>query len=238
MERTERIVRVVPDVPAIHRRFDYSVPAGLDHEIGVGSRVRIELHGRRVGAWVVEDDVAATPGVSVKPLAASSGQGPPPTVVAMAEWAAWRWAGPMSSFLGTASPARVVRTAGHGRAEYRQHDSERSHRVDESEDGPPSPGGGSVTLVDAALAADGLVSVVRLAPALDGALVVLEVLHRTGPGGVLVLAPSHARASQLADRLRGAGVPFALMPDMWEQAASGRVVVVGTRAAAWAPIPR
>ncbi len=94
---------------AIHRRFDYSVPPSMSGDIGVGSRVRIDLHGRRVGAWVVEDDVEPTARVSVKPLAASSGLGPPPSVVTLAEWAAWRWAGPLSSFLGTASPPRVVR---------------------------------------------------------------------------------------------------------------------------------
>ncbi|HEY4701138.1 MAG TPA: hypothetical protein VIH64_04570, partial [Streptosporangiaceae bacterium] len=98
---------MVPDVPAIHRRFDYLVPSALDGEIEVGSRVRIELHGRRVGAWVVEDQVAPIPGVTLKPLSASSGQGPPPAVVELAEWAAWRWAGPLSSFLGTASPPKV-----------------------------------------------------------------------------------------------------------------------------------
>ena len=102
-------MRVVPDVPAIHRRFDYTVPLALDEEIGVGSRVRVDLHGRRVGGWVVEDRVDPVAGVEAKPLAASSGMGPPASVVSLAEWAAWRWAGPLSSFLGTASPSRVVR---------------------------------------------------------------------------------------------------------------------------------
>ena len=107
----QRVVRVVPDVPAIHRRFDYSVPPPLGRDLRVGSRVRVELHGRRVGAWVVEDGVVAPAGVPLKPLAALSGDGPPPEVVALAEWAAWRWAGPLSSFLGTASPPRLVRGA-------------------------------------------------------------------------------------------------------------------------------
>ena len=86
------MVRVVPDVPAIHRRFDYVVPPSLDEELRVGSRVRVELHGRRVGAWVVEDHVRGLPGIPLLPLAASSGDGPPPGLVALAQWAAWRWA--------------------------------------------------------------------------------------------------------------------------------------------------
>ncbi len=241
------MVRVVPDVPAIHRRFDYRVPSGWGHDLRVGSRVRIELHGRRVGAWVAEDHVAQLPGVTLKPLAASSGDGPPPTVMAVAEWAAWRWAGPVSSFLGTASPPRVVRDAW----------SRSPSPGGPSRPGPASPGGGSVELVDGVLATthgsgsgsgsssgsgdrggDDRASVVRLAPSLDATLVVLELIHRVGSEGVLVLVPSWARATQLAARLRRAGVETAVMPDAWAQAAAGRAVTVGTRAAAWAPLSR
>jgi len=211
-------------VPAIHRRFDYSVPPSLSDRIRVGSRVRVELHGRRVGAWVVEADVPATAGVTAKPLAASSGAGPPPSVVALAEWASWRWAGPLSSFLGTASPDRVV--------------DERVPLPPLEVRIPDSPGGGSVALVDEALAGGPAPAVIRLAPALDATLVVLELVHRVGPSGVLVLAPSHARAAQVAARLREAGAPVALLPDRWSEASSGSLVVVGTRAAAWAPLPR
>ena len=211
-------------MPAIHRRFDYSVPPSLSDRIRVGSRVRVELHGRRVGAWVVEADVPATAGVTAKPLAASSGAGPPPSVVALAEWASWRWAGPLSSFLGTASPDRVV--------------DERVPLPPLEVRIPDSPGGGSVALVDEALAGGPAPAVIRLAPALDATLVVLELVHRVGPSGVLVLAPSHARAAQVAARLREAGAPVALLPDRWSEASSGSLVVVGTRVAAWAPLPR
>jgi primosomal protein N' (replication factor Y) len=102
---------------------------------------------------------------------------------------------------------------------------------------PASPGGGSVSLVDEALAGGDGPAVVRLAPALDATLVVLELVHRVGPAGVLVLAPSHARAAQVAARLRQAGAPVSLLPDRWPEAATGAFAVVGTRAAAWAPIP-
>ncbi|MEI7858383.1 MAG: hypothetical protein WCI26_00995 [Acidimicrobiales bacterium] len=223
-DRGARIVRVVPDVPAIHRRFDYSVPAALDDTVAVGSRVRIPLHGRRVAAWVVEDNVTSDPGVHALDLAGSSGMGPPASVVALAAWAAWRWAGPLSSFLGTASPTRMVRALPTG-----------SMR---GADRPvASPGGGSVALVDRALAADGP-AVVRLAPGLDATLLVLELIHRTGPDGVLVLAAARVRADHLAGRLRSAGVPTALLPDDWALARRGGCVVVGTRAGAWAPIER
>jgi primosomal protein N' (replication factor Y) len=229
------VVRVVPDVPAIHRRFDYSVPPAMGPDLRIGSRVRVDLHGRRVGAWVVEDGVGAAAGVPLKPLVAWSGDGPPPEVVALAGWAAWRWAGPLSSFLGTASPLRVVRGA------WPAVPPESAPRGRDGTDGsglPPSPGGGSVAMVDGILGTGGDASIVRLAPSLDAGLVVLELIHRLGPSGILVLVPSSAGATRLATRLRSSGPEVALMPEGWERAARGGPVVVGTRAAAWAPIRR
>ncbi len=219
-------MRVVPDVAAIERRFDYAVPASLDPLIRVGSRVRITLHGRRVGAWVTDDGVVPDEGVVPVPLAASSGDGPPPEVVDLADWAAWRWAGPVAAFLGTASPPRVVRSGEAGPARATAGPAV----------APRSPGGGSVGLVAAALEAPVPPAVVRLAPAYDAALLVLEVVHRLGPAGLLVLAPEHAGARQLVTRLRAEGLPVAALPDEWERAAVGRSVAVGTRSAAWAPV--
>ncbi len=62
-------------------------------------------------------------------------------VVELAEWASWRWAGPLSVFLGSASPPRVVRQLPSAGGASRER--------------PDSPGGGAVALVDAALAAPG-----------------------------------------------------------------------------------
>jgi primosomal protein N' (replication factor Y) len=202
-----RVVRVVPDVPAIHKRFDYSVPVALADVVEVGSRVRIPLHGRRVAAWVVAVDVHPDAGIHPIDLAGSSGLGPPPSVVDLATWAAWRWAGPVSSFLGTASPQTVVRKLGPPPVPCV---------------GPVSPGGGSVTLVDEALGMvvgpEGAPSVVRLAPALDSTLLIQEIVHRTGPSGVLVVTASRSRAEYVAGRLRSAGVPVALLPGEWAAA--------------------
>ncbi len=102
---------------------------------------------------------------------------------------------------------------------------------------PASPGGGAVTLVDEALGgADP--AVIRLAPALDAGRIVLEITHRVGPAGVLVVAASRVRAEVLAGRLRAAGLPVALLPEQWWLARQGASTVVGTRAAAWAPLER
>ena len=240
---------MAPDIPAVHRLFDYSVPARFADQVRLGARVRIDLHGRRVGAYVVEDDVVAPPGVVVRSLAATSGQGPPPELLPVARWAAWRWAGPLVSFLGTASPPRNVPfPAG-------------SERPDNTLTPPapsatwgsvpplamvPSPGGGAVDLVEAALAGplagsgDGgdRSSVIRLAPALDQFLVVQELASRLGAESLLVLAPTLGRAQHVARRLRRLGVAVAQLPDDWAAARAGGSVVVGTRSGAWAPLSR
>ena len=75
----------------------------------VGTIVRVELHGRRVGGWVVAlDDVP--PDRPLKPIAKVTGDGPAPELVDLSRWASWRWAGRTAVFLRTASPPRVVRT--------------------------------------------------------------------------------------------------------------------------------
>jgi primosomal protein N' (replication factor Y) len=56
-------------------------------------------------------------------------------------------------------------------------------------------------------------------------------------GDTLVLCPTAAMAITISSRLRRAGVAVAVHPGDWAQAAAG-ATVVGTRAAAWAPMPR
>jgi primosomal protein N' (replication factor Y) (superfamily II helicase) len=233
------------------------VPEKLSGDIRVGSRVRIPLHGRRVAAWVVEVDVEPPEGVVVQPLAASSGFGPPASVVSLAEWAAWRWAGPPSSFLGTASPERNVRAlpvrwtpapavavavaaAGAGAGQTAGSVAGQTAGRGAAAPGPAGAGSGSGpgsgsgeadTIIDQALGAGH--AVVRLAPALDPILLVEAIIRRRDR--VLVVAPSHQRVDQIAARLRGSGIPLAVLPDGWADAAAGAPVVVGTRIAAWAP---
>src|ERR1700728_5385517 len=104
-----RVVRVRTEVAAVAKTFDYSVPAGWRDEVHIGSRVRAPFHGRTVRGWVVDEDVGTPAGVDVLPLKSWLGWGPPPGLVALAEWAAWRWAGPAPFFLRIASPATIVR---------------------------------------------------------------------------------------------------------------------------------
>lgn len=212
------VVRVLPDVPAIDREFDYAVPERLlaaGGEVHVGDLVRIDLHGRRVGGWVTAVGVEPPDGVAVRPLAKVSGRGPSADLLDLADWAAWRWAGRRVPFVRTASPERVV------------------PRI-------PRPAGGSgrgapVPVVVDDVARDAFAqerAVVRLPPGADPFPYALAAAAR---GNALILAPALGTARALGVRLRRAGVGVALLPRDWAVAAGG-ATVVGARAAAWAPM--
>jgi primosomal protein N' (replication factor Y) len=214
-----RVVRVLPDEPAIGKSFDYLVPESLGDQVRVGDRVRIALAGRRVGGWVLAVDVEPPPGVVLRPLAKWSGRGPGPDLIDLAEWAAWRWAGRPASFLRTASPERVV-------ARLPPAPSRRTTP-------PATPAAAPAPL--ARLAADALShprAVMRVPPAADPTEVALAAAAR---GNVLVLCPTMAVARSVGARLHQAGVTVARHPRDWAQGAAG-ATVVGTRAAAWAPV--
>jgi primosomal protein N' (replication factor Y) len=211
---TARVVRVLPDVAAIDKTFDYLVPDSFGDQVRVGTVVRIQLHGRRVGAWVVADGVEPPPGVALRPLAKVTGWGPCPSELALAEWAAWRWAGRRASLLGTATADHAV--AGLPPAGRRS-------------DPVPGPLDGlAVAAFDLGLA------VLRLPPAADVFGVVLAAAAR---GDALVITPSVGVARHLGLRLRRAGLPIALLPRDWAAARAGGHVVIGARSAAWAPVP-
>ena len=215
---------MLPDVAGIDRPFDYLVPARFDDRVAIGTRVRIGLHGRRVGGWVVGDRVTPPAGVELRPIAGVTGLGPPDDVVELAAWAGWRWAGRTGAFLATASPLRAVRAL-------------------------PPPGRTTAPAVvpkagdlEEGVIAEALAqnrSVVRVPPAADPFPLVEAALARRADGaGALVVVPSQDWAARTTDRLRRRGHPVAFLPDGWADAAGGGRVVVGTRSAAWAPVPR
>ena len=219
-------VRVVTDVAALDKEFDYLVPDDLVGRVDVGTMVRVALAGRRVGGWVVATDVDPPPAVRLRPLAHRRGWGPEPSLVDLATWAAWRWAGRRSALLRTASPLAAVRD------------------LPPAALTPPPPPRltGPAAQAVAGMVADALgpqgdragTAVVRLPPNVDPTAIV-AIVAQNGP--TLVVVPTSAGATALAGRLRRAGAGVALVPDQWAQARAGAAVVVGARAAAWAPCP-
>ena len=214
-----RVVRVLPDVAGIEKTFDYLVPPAWDAPddprgalVEVGSIVRIDLHGRRIGGWVVADRVEPPAGVVLRPLAKATGLGPPAEIIALARYAAWRWCGHLANVLTTASPPTAVRVLP-----------------------APTAGGHAPAGPDASydqLFAAAQPRVVRLPPADDAFAIVTAATRR---GNTLVLTPSVDDARAVAARLRRSGVTVALHPRDWALGAAG-ATVVGARAAAFAPV--
>jgi len=207
-------VRVAVDVPALadqRRELDYVAPAGT----AVGSVVRVPLHGRRAGGWVVGTDIDPDPGLRLARVAKVSGYGPAPEVVELTAWGAWRWAGRRTALLRAASPPAVVRGIPPAGAAVRGRAPEDAEAIDMAR--------------DARLAGE---AVVRVPPAADPSALVSALL---GAGPALVVVGAAGAARPLADRLRAAGWPTALLPEGWARAAGGGTTVVGARATAWAP---
>ena len=208
-----RVCRVRPDVPAIHRAFDYLVPDSLEDSVHRGVQVRIELHGRRVRGWVVDPDVADPADARLRPLLGVSSAGPAPDVLALCEWAAWRWAGSVVSFLRAASPANRVDPA---------LVIEREHAV---YPGPPLTDALILTVPASEIEAGLLV-----AP--EGSTIVVD------PSAERAVR----LARELADRGRDVGEwgrarSEAARTAAWAGARAGACVVVGGRTAVWAPVP-
>ena len=207
------VARVVPDVTGIDRHFDYLVPDDMRARVSLGSQVRVTLHGRRIGGWVVAlgppDPLLAIE--RLVPISKVTGIGPSEAIITLAKWAGVRWAGPLRALMVSASPPAAVVAL------------------------PVPSHGGAVPEPTSALATRVLQSgggVLRHPPCSD---VVPVVLAACALGPALVITPSVAQARLIAWRLRRAGRTVALLPNEWAAAAGGVDVVIGARTAVWAP---
>ena len=257
----QQALQVLVDEPAIDREFTYLLPPELAAgrvPVSVGTIVRVVLNRRRLRGWVTELDAPVPTGLKLAPMSGVVGVGPPPHVVDLARWAAWRWAGARAHFLRTASPDRVVKglpasrpvnlpnavsDEGAGTPEWMRDafgagaDETRSEPQCPADQSELSAAAGAEPAADSvarSAGADRLPTVVRLGPCADEWPLVVEAMRH---GRSLVLVPTVAWAARLAGRLRQAGVSTALFPRDWAGAASAHAVV-GTRAGAWAPCGR
>jgi len=217
---SRRRVAVLPDVSGIDRTFVYEVPDDLEGAVGIGTIVRIPLHGRRVRGWVVDED--REPGErEVLPIAGFVSIGPTREVVELCRFGAWRYAGRLRPFLVASSPERIVRGLPDIRPKTRR----------------PN------TTIDATIASAvgrafaNRSSVLRLPPAAPRFDVVVAAIEASKERGLLVLVPERADVELLSRRLSRIGVEAAAQPDGFAAAVLGREVVVGTRTSAFAPSP-
>jgi primosomal protein N' (replication factor Y) len=183
--------------------------------VEVGTIVRVRLHGRRVRGWVLELDAVVPDDLDareIREVEAVSSAGPTAELVDLCRWAAWRWAGPLATFLRAASPANNVGV------DVRV---ERENAVYPGE----SLTGRALHLIAPTSAVE-----VPLANA----------------GSTLVIDPSPVRAAALAAGWEregrevvtlGSEHPDAVRTAQWARARAGACVVVGGRAAVWAPVP-
>ena len=210
MNHSATAVRILPDTSGPDKEFDYLVPEGVQAQ--VGSPVRIDLAGRRVGGWVVGTSPPSADPTSLKPLAVVAGLGPDSEIVDLCGWAAHRWAGRRSQFLTTATPPRRVPAVA-------------SPALSAIMPSPVSPA--TQRLVESGG------GVMQLPPCSDPLPTVWAAL-RHGP--VLVVVPGVDDAMLLAARIRRAGPSVARWPDDFAAAAGGVDVIIGTRSAAFARV--
>jgi primosomal protein N' (replication factor Y) len=199
----------------VNKTFDYLVPESLKN-VKVGSIVRVELQGRRVDAWVI-DEVVRSGLIKFKDVISLLSEGPSEEVVQLSQWAARRFCGPLRAVLSSASPSLRVKQLGTRHSGATRKSGQRGV-VAEAEELFNNQRGG-----------------VLVWPAPRPLRPVLE--SGISRGRTLVVTPSVGFARTIAQALRREGLSVALMPDDWQRAAEGVDVVVGARSAVWASIP-
>jgi primosomal protein N' len=203
-----RAVRVITEVAAVDRPFDYLLNEATDNVV-LGDRVRVDFHHRSVRAWVVEDVVATD---DLKTVKRWLGFGPPASQLALLRWASERWYSTWSRFLLAASPKRVITSL------------------------PVAPP--ALPLVQAPPLAfePGVVQLAPTTDPLALILGAYDVT-RERTGSLLVLVPTEAWALRLRGRLEQRGCAVASGEDQWDRMRAGWPVVVGARGTALAPVP-
>lgn len=215
---------MLPDVSGLDRTFHYLVPASFG-EVKVGTVVRVVLHGRRTRGWVVGTGTAVPDGLDLKAIREIVSLGPPPDIVELCRWAAWRYAGRLRPLLLAASAPRIVRT------------------LPEAAGVPPLTGAGAredpglqAALGEVLSSGDAVLRLPPTMPRLDAVLGLLERCRTAaGTGDPLVLVESRSDALILGGRLRAAGWPVSTLPEDWAPASAGGRVVLGTRNGVFGP---
>ena len=244
------VARVLVDVPLAHldRTFDYAVPAAMADAAVPGARVKVRFAGQDVDGFVLERSATSDHAGRLAPLRRAVSAEPvlAPQVAALAGELASRYAGTRSDVLRLAVPAR--------------------HATTEKQPSPPAPAGPpyDAAAAEAAWAAHepGAAYLRHLteggspravwsaAPATDWPLLVAQAVAATQASGrgALVCVPDGKDVARVdaaltavlgPDRhvtLTADAGPARRYADFLAVSRGTRQAVVGTRAAAFAPV--
>ncbi len=207
-----RAVRIITEVAAVDRPFDYLVTERTQRA-DVGDRVRVDFNGRSVRGWVTG---AADVSGDLKPLTKWLGYGPPASMLALLAWASERWYSPLSRFLLSSSPKRLITEL------------------------PNAPAAAALAPAVLAGVHDVEPGVLEVAPTTDPLPLILAAYEATRErdGSLLVLVPTDSWAGRLRGRLEQRGCAVATGEEQWDRMRAGWPVVVGARGTALAPVPR
>jgi primosomal protein N' (replication factor Y) (superfamily II helicase) len=208
----ERAVRIITEVAAVDRPFDYLV-TDRTSRAAVGDRVRVDFNGRSVRGWVTGEASASG---ELKPLTKWLGYGPPPSLLELLTWASDRWYSPLSRLLVSTSPKRLIT---------------------ELPTAPTASALASSVVADVHVVEPGVLAV---APTTDPLALILSAYEgtRERAGSLLVLVPTESWAGRLRGRLEQRGCAVASGDDQWDRMRAGWPVVVGARGTALAPVPK
>jgi primosomal protein N' len=205
-----RAVRIITEVAAVDRPFDYLVTERTDRA-AIGDRVRVDFNGRSVRGWVTG---AANLSPDLKPLTKWLGYGPPASLLDLLAWASERWYGTLSRFLVSTSPKRLITEL------------------------PVAPEANALAPAVLVGVSEVEPGVLEVGPTTDPLPLILAAYETTREkeGSLLVLVPTESWAGRLRGRLEQRGCAVASGDDQWDRMRAGWPVVVGARGTALAPV--
>ena len=244
------VARVLVDLPLAHldRPFDYAVPASMADTALPGVRVKVRFAGQDVDGFVVERRTTSDHGGALHPLrrVVSAEQVLTPAVAALCEDVARRYAGTRSDVLRLAVPPR------HATVEKQTSEPPAAPPVPDLEAAEQAWTGYAAASAYLRHLADGGAprAVWAAAPGTDWPSLVAQAVAvtRAAGRGALVVVPDHADVARVDAALTealGAEQHVVLTADAGPAkryreflavVRGARRVVVGTRAAAFAPV--
>ncbi len=244
------VARVLVDLPLAHldREFDYLVPAAMAADAVPGARAKVRFAGQDVDAFIVARVEASEHEGQLAPLRRVVSPEPvlAPEIVALAGAVAERYAGSRSDVLRLAIPPR------HATTERESQDVAEAAKPDlgAAREAWVAQGASGGAFVDALAAGSSPRAVWSTAPATHWPMLLAQAAAATyssGRGALICVADGKdvARVDAALTELLGAGHHVALTADSGPAARYRQFlavsrgacrIVVGTRAAAFAPV--